>query len=1437
MKIHSIKKAIAFFALFVLASSTSFSQGIIPTVGKDFWLTYTENYDQAPLMELFITSDQNTTGTVEIPLQGWSVNYVVIANETTTVTIPNALVDAENAGSNIISNKGIHVTSELDVSVFAINFIEYTSDASKILPTKSLGTEYTVVSYAGIAGNYSEIAIVATQDDTEIEITPSENVSGGVSAGTTYTILLNEGETYQIQCTSENNDFTGTHIVATDESGNCRPFAVFSGSECANIPIGCTFCDMVFDQNFPSDSWGTEYLIAPFDFSSSYTYKVVAIHDNTQVFENGALINTINAGESIEVNNEEDAVFISSNNAINVTQFMQGVSCSVIGDPAMLILNANDQQINHITFSTVTSTVITQHVVNIITESNYIDQVFLDGTPIPPSDFTVFPGLPSYSFAQIPLAEGSHVLDSPEGFSAYVYGIGEAESYAYSVGSYSLEDPIEIYSVDCSGNQIVLSPDEPLYDVWWSTEDEPLDTILAGEDLVIVPPIVTQAYILHGISQLSNCPLEFIYSVESPEDINVSIIPDSLELCFHESHTFQPVTTPPSPNYVYTWSTGYAFENPNEMNGIIQPEISGWYYLEVTTLSECGFGQDSVYIEVIGGAISDFTVSAFPEAICLPDSSELSVNIQEIILIDNFDSGINLTQWTTINGGTNSQDCGSLSEDALYFNQAAPRNAETIDLDVSSGGVVNFAIKIANGVSPCDNTELGEDVILEFSTNGGGSWTDIIILYEMLYADFTMMSVDIPVAAQTNATRFRWRQTSTSGVGEDNWCLDNVSISTTMTSPPNILWTSALDQPISNTTNISTFSTLTESNYFYCEMSIDGCDYIDSIFVSASNGVQALLHDTTFCVTLGSQITYPIDDPALYSFNWNNNPAIDNPFIAFPTITEVDFSGDLIVQITSILNQCELIDTVSVDFGELDINDLQNSTICIGENLIYTYDNQDLFFTWLPNPTLTENSDTELFLEPSETTNYIYHVTNGLDCTLQDTVTITISNPQFELGDSETLCPGTEINYNFPEFAGYMTWNDMDETSQYTISEPGQYWAFVENQFGCEFLDSINVSYHPFIDVLGEDEQACPEENLVYNANPILSSYLWSNASILPYIEPLVSGEYTIIATDEFNCIFHDTVYIEIHPTPEISFDGIPLICEFGNTEITAITDAPTVNWSNSVTNNTNIISIPGQYEVLVTSEYGCINTDSIVIEQFFFGDLDLPTDTFFCHGESVTLDPNYNPLATYTHNTDTIYSSIEISQPGNYLIEGNYEICHQTTNVLIADQAIPIIGFGGRNSYCSLGEPLHTELVVFSDNSEDIIHFGDLLVVGPVQVNEEGDYIVTASDSYGCVSETTIPVVEICPPIVYIPNTFTPDHDGINEVFRVTALFIEKYSIVIYNRWGEILYESNDVSKPWNGDVNKGTHYAQNDTYHYIIQVRGTNHNDYKFKGIINII
>ncbi|MFM9985818.1 MAG: choice-of-anchor L domain-containing protein [Flavobacteriales bacterium] len=118
------------------------------------------------------------------------------------------------------------------------------------------------------------------------------------------------------------------------------------------------------------------------------------------------------------------------------------------------------------------------------------------------------------------------------------------------------------------------------------------------------------------------------------------------------------------------------------------------------------------------------------------------------------------------------------------------------------------------------------------------------------------------------------------------------------------------------------------------------------------------------------------------------------------------------------------------------------------------------------------------------------------------------------------------------------------------------------------------------------------------------------------------------------------------------------------------------------------------------------------------------------------------------------------------------------------------------------------------------------------------GSYTITlhVTNDIGCTSYSTYTIVG--PPLIYIPNSFTPNGDGVNDVFAVVASSLLEYEISIFNRWGEVVFTSTNPKDVWVGDTgNNDEFYAKDGVYSYIVRVKGYDSDSYKEKGTITLI
>ena len=185
------------------------------TEGTDFWFGFMENrwYTNNNYVEITVTAREATTFSVSVgPDAVFIGDYSVTDNGSRQVRIPWEPDQIEAKGSEVVQDRGIHLTSEKPVNVYALNYDRNSADVAVIYPVESLGTEYYAMCYTphvnlfndGTAeGRNSEFLIVATQDTTVVSITPSVVTDQNRPAGETFTDTLHAGQVYQVQSANQ----------------------------------------------------------------------------------------------------------------------------------------------------------------------------------------------------------------------------------------------------------------------------------------------------------------------------------------------------------------------------------------------------------------------------------------------------------------------------------------------------------------------------------------------------------------------------------------------------------------------------------------------------------------------------------------------------------------------------------------------------------------------------------------------------------------------------------------------------------------------------------------------------------------------------------------------------------------------------------------------------------------------------------------------------------------------------------------------------------------------------------------------------------------------------------------------------------------------------------------------------------------------------------
>lgn len=1364
----------------IALSLIAHGQGASPTKGKDFWLGFMKNHEitAGESLDIFVVSDQPTSGTIDINGQGWSQSFNVVPNVVTTVTIPNSIAEVYSSG--VIESKGIHITTQDTVAVFAINFSPYTADASKVLPTPTLGTNYVIASYAGFSPWDSEALIVATEDDTEIEIITSANILGFDDGDDDdFFITLNAGQCYQL-IADPGGDLTGTVIKATAQSGSCRPFAVFSGAGCANIPSGCSNCDHIFEQNLPVESWGKEYFVSPLVFplspstteiAPSYSYRILAQENSTTISIDGIASLSLNAGQFQEFNNQTSAHCINADKNICVIQYMEGFTCGGNGDPSMLILDDSEKKITDITFSTVNSNVITSHYLNVVVRTEDISTVTFDGAPISPTSFQTFPNCASHMWVGFAVSEGSHNLYAPNGVNGYVYGNGDSESYAYSVGSYKPEPPISFENAICANGEVNLTIANTFFDPQWFNIQDMETPVHSGYVLNLPAPISSAIYVGVANENASGCSQEFFYSVEDIAAPAFVLEPGNTSICQHESVQLNVIPATSSATYNYVWSPTIGLSDPTIANPIATPFSTTTYNVTVSTPTGCASSTQSITITVTPGSVSSLEVTSDNPYICDGEEVHIDTEIESVIWSDNFDPNISLGDWTGILNGSASAACGSVSGTALYFTGTGERSATTLPLDVSNGGTIYFSIKIADGVAPCDNAEPGDNVVLRYSTDGGLTFpvaNTIMTFYESAYPEFTQMEVEIPVGAQTSATYFKWMQVGSWAGNQDNWSIDEVFVGTYNSANFTLNWSNTATLDISNIEHPIASPSTSTTYVLDLTDNQSGCVYTDSIQVVIANPFN-LVFDDTLVICDQSQVILDVhpDVAGSFEYNWNStNGELVNSQIPQPVI-DPSSSGVYTVVVTS-PEGCEKSATIEVLVSEISSVLIEEITEphCPDESILLQAtlvgNAAQATIEWTSSEAIVGAINTlSANATPTQTADYI----------------ITIE-------DSNTGCIYTD-------------------TQTLTILQTPDVAVDLSSVSGCIVQGTIITASSSFV---GNLEWEWAPSNFVSNSTTASTT-----------LETQTSGDLTVTATNDAGCSAQVTVPIEV--IGEVTNLGPDVdICEGETTLLdTGWPNDYSVQWGHGPTTPAVTVSEAGVYHVDVVGPSGCTSSDDIEVIVHAQPFVDLGEDMALCDGDSYLLTAGIDPTVDYNWSTGASGNSITITQPNDYSVIATNGFCQATDDVTFFFNPLP-------------EDPFITEEVEFCFELPPYLYRIDPAIPGATYLWSDGSsgefysastggyYSVEVTTDVGCTSMFDLTINEVCPGAIFAPNAFTPDGDGINDVWLIQGVNIVSYQLLIWNKWGERIFETKSMDLPWLGQRKDGDEYVEAGVYPYRI-------------------
>lgn len=436
--------------------------------------------------------------------------------------------------------------------------------------------------------------------------------------------------------------------------------------------------------------------------------------------------------------------------------------------------------------------------------------------------------------------------------------------------------------------------------------------------------------------------------------------------------------------------------------------------------------------------------------------------------------------------------------------------------------------------------------------------------------------------------------------------------------------------------------------------------------------------------------------------------------------------------------------------------------------------------------------------------------------------------------------------------------------TEYTNLFPGNYTLTVGDQFGCVYTSDIVINApQPVEFETSPDTLICVDGTVLLEAFSVNDpddswTYTWEGLGVGSAIfdSPTENTTYSVIATDDAGCDSEPLeVNVSIRDSISVEIDGIPLICggELAMVEVIdtqgGLGEPYTYNWEfNGVfVEETDSLSVQqfqtGTYCVNVTDECETpteVECFDVVVETpinvvfeadttqgcapttFTFHNLISPDayetalwdfgDGFFGgYPDSIHLYNNsgfYDVGLTLTTDIGCVYSA---NYP-NYITvynrpEAGYHASPQPTTMPETE-----ISFFDQ----SIGNVVEWTWVFDTLSVQGISNEPDPVFEFPFNTGGTYPVSLTVTDNNGCTDILTRLIIVNDLLNVYIPNSFTPNGDGVNEVFFVEGSDIDpnRFDLMIFDRWGEMVFETTDPTQVWNGSFQNGQYYCPDGMY-----------------------
>ncbi len=417
------------------------------------------------------------------------------------------------------------------------------------------------------------------------------------------------------------------------------------------------------------------------------------------------------------------------------------------------------------------------------------------------------------------------------------------------------------------------------------------------------------------------------------------------------------------------------------------------------------------------------------------------------------------------------------------------------------------------------------------------------------------------------------------------------------------------------------------------------------------------------------------------------------------------------------------------------------------------------------------------------------------------------------LGPDQTLCTGEVADFNVNIPGATYAWHDGSAGVTYTASISEE--VFVIATVGdCVYSDTVNVAIvdPPIVD-LGNDVELCAGEPYTWDVTTPNATYLWQDGSANATYTTSIEGTYSVIVSIG-NCSASDQVDLIHTAIVSVNLGADQTICEGESVLIDITQPGQSYVWQDGSTSGQYEITQSGTYSVVVT-EGDCSGTDTIQVTVDEAISIELGNDTTICYNDVLFIGTNIIN-AQYLWNNGFNQAILTVNQPGVYTVDVTKGACETSDSIEIdmIPQVVPVLTTS--KSCIEEGGVVSIKEV----NGLEDLAWSTGEIADSISVQYEGIYTATFENI--CESVDVSVYVTECPYLyVYVPNCYTPNADNINDVFKPSVFLnfeLDAYQFTIFNRWGEVVFETNNLYDVWDGGMLGSRYYVPDGAYDWIM-------------------